>query len=125
MTSESKLAWPKATGDYDKDCQLGCQYALDYLGDKTIEGLWGSGLMLQTVRKLLEEPDEHEGLAVGFFSMVGIAAWAGRWRAIELDAYWKRCRAERAEPKGKRRTRRRAKLRLIDGGKVPAPKPAA
>jgi hypothetical protein len=121
MMSEPKLAWPKATGDYGKDCQLGYQYALDYLGDKTIEGLWGSGLMLQTVLRLLEEPDEHNGLAVGFFSMVEIAAWAGRWRAIELD-YWKRCRAKR---EGKRRPRRRAKLLLIDGGKVSDPKPAA
>ena len=90
----------KPTGDYAADCAHGNELALEYLAfaeqDNSTHLQWIVGDM----------PRKLTGVEVAFLSMIGIAARSGAGGARAVDAYWKRCEAERLSKKAKKRSAR-------------------
>jgi hypothetical protein len=86
---------PDASGKYEADCKTGRDCALKLLEE--IGDMAGSGAVLS--------PVERNGVEVGFWSMIEIAARAGRPRAQEVADYWATKSRERkpAKARGKER----------------------
>jgi hypothetical protein len=78
--SDLSLKLPSASGNYADDCQTGQRYALKLL--EKIGDMAGSGAVLS--------PVERNGVEVGFWSMIEIAAQTGRYHAQEVADYWAR-----------------------------------
>jgi hypothetical protein len=89
------LKLPDASGNYEADCKTGQRYALKLL--ERIDDMAGSGAVLSTIAKV-----EPNGVDAGFWSMIEVAAKAGRSRAQEVADHWARMLRERkaAEAQG-------------------------
>ncbi|MBS0233482.1 MAG: hypothetical protein JSR99_08340 [Proteobacteria bacterium] len=90
----------KPTGDYGEDCSHGRDLALEYLAFAEQD----NSTHLQLI--ISDMPRELTGVEVAFLSMIDIAARSGAGGARAVDAYWKRCEAERLSKKAKKRSAR-------------------
>jgi hypothetical protein len=95
---ERRCFWNVAgTGDYDQDCKLGQQLALEYLAfEEADKG--GPGNLLHMI--VSDMPRPLTGAEKGFLIMVSYAAGAGADKARRVAAYWREMRARREMAEG-------------------------
>jgi hypothetical protein len=83
----------RSLDDSFADCALGGEYAPAYL---RFEAAAEHKLLLPRI--VADMPRELTQLEIGFLSLVGEAACAGRYRAEALEAYYRECRNREPQP---------------------------
>jgi hypothetical protein len=100
--SRAKIKLPRASGNYEADCETGQRYALKLMEGLQSDGTAGSGAVLS--------PADASGIEVGFWSMIEVAARCGLPRARAVADYWaarKSAVYEPDNPPPKRKSRAR------------------
>jgi hypothetical protein len=80
-----------ATGDDDRDSEIGDNFAIEYLFNDELRS--GNGSLGWIVEAM---PRKLTVVEIAFLSLIEVAAMAGRDRAREVADNWRQCRAKRS-----------------------------
>jgi hypothetical protein len=94
--------WPRCfwnvagTGDYNQDCKIGEQLALEYLAFEEAEEDGGGNLQMIVG----DMPRPLTGVEIGFLIMVSLAAGAGAAEARRVAKHWQKMSAQHEKDGG-------------------------